>query len=340
MNWRRIIWIIPLCLICVSAHAQCTLSSYLGFQIPIAGATTWANCVNGDLILIDSILGGTATLTPASTTPSVAGFTNWLTANTGAVTITNFTGGFVGQRINILCGASDTFTAISSDVTIAVVSPWSCSSAKTLTLVLVGIVWTETTRTASGSTFASPNITGTVTGGASYTAPTLTSPTTTGTDTGVETLTNKTLTSPVINSTPTGTGIATIVQVFGTNGGNYTRTTASFAVIDGTNLLITKTIPAGWKATVMFEADGNFATSCTFPTCSVALFDGASQLGPARNTVSPGTNTGFNIVYTLTGDGASHTFQPEFEGDGTRAVTIANVSGDYPTLTMIMQPSN
>lgn len=145
----KLIWIaLFFCLLSSSrAHAQCSLSSYLGFQIPIVGTqANWGPCINGDLTLIDSILGGTATLTPASTTPSVVGFTNWLTANTGAVTITNFTGGFAGQQIRIVCGASDTFTAIVSDSTIALVSNWSCLTHKSLTLVLLGTVWTETAR--------------------------------------------------------------------------------------------------------------------------------------------------------------------------------------------------
>jgi hypothetical protein len=155
---KKLAALFVLCLCASGAHAQCSFSSYLGFQIPIAGAmANWAPCLNGDLTLIDSILGGTAILLPASTTPSVAGFTNWITANTGAVTITNFTSGFPGQRIVLLCGASDTYTALASNATLALISNWSCASAKSLTLVLIGTVWTETTRSilsASGPQYA------------------------------------------------------------------------------------------------------------------------------------------------------------------------------------------
>ncbi len=54
----------------------------------------------------------------------------------------------------------------------------------------------------TGGSFASPAITGTVTGGASYTAPTLTSPTITGT-TAIGN--GSTITTPVLSGTITGT---------------------------------------------------------------------------------------------------------------------------------------
>ena len=44
----------------------------------------------------------TGRLTKASTTPSVKNCENWITQNTGAVTVTNFTEGQDGQRLHIV----------------------------------------------------------------------------------------------------------------------------------------------------------------------------------------------------------------------------------------------
>lgn len=86
--------------------------------------------------------------------------------------------------------------------------------------------------TVTGS-FASPVITGTVTGGASYTAPTLTAPVITGAMTVATgaTLTTPTITAPIIASiTNTGTltlpsatgGVATVLYCGSTGSGNQT----------------------------------------------------------------------------------------------------------------------
>lgn len=68
------------------------------------------------------------------------------------------------------------------------------------------IVGTTETQTLTNKTLTNPVINGTVTGGASYTAPTITSPSITGTVGGSASYTTPTLTSPTFTGTVTTTG--------------------------------------------------------------------------------------------------------------------------------------
>lgn len=141
-------WLLLLiALVCAgTASAQCTPSASVGFQIPILHSTNWGGCMNGDMALLDSLLGGNGNLTVGSTTPFISGFNNWTTANTVSTTITNLTGGFPGQTVRIICGVGDTFTGIASSANMALASPWSCSNSTAITLTLIGTTWREVGR--------------------------------------------------------------------------------------------------------------------------------------------------------------------------------------------------
>lgn len=135
-----------------SAQFPCTTSPNVGFQIPnIGNQTNWGTCLNTDLNMLDVLLGGTNTLTVSSLTPSVAGSTNWLTANTSPVAITNFTGGFPGQSIHVLCGVGDDFTNIPGSANIVVSGAWSCASSESISFTLIGTTWIENGRAGGGS---------------------------------------------------------------------------------------------------------------------------------------------------------------------------------------------
>lgn len=160
---KNIRWII--CLLIVlgfggAAHAQfpCTSSPNVGFQVPnIGNTTTWGLCLNTDLSIIDSLFGGTSILTNATATPAISAATTWITSNTGAQAITNFTGGFAGQTIQVVCGVGDTFTSLASGANLSLSSAWSCSSSKAITLVLNSGVWYEMSRNGGfGSSLVSP----------------------------------------------------------------------------------------------------------------------------------------------------------------------------------------
>lgn len=130
-----------------TAHAQqnlfpCTQSQNVGFWIPpIGNSTVWGSCINQDLSMLDLLLGGTQTLAVGSASPSVAGFSNWLTANTSSTTISNFTNGFPGQTIRVICGTGDTFTQITNSANISLTATFSCASATAIELTLVGSKW-------------------------------------------------------------------------------------------------------------------------------------------------------------------------------------------------------
>lgn len=138
-----------------SAKAQnffpCTQSSNVGFWIPpIGNSTVWGSCINQDLQMLDTYLGGFQTLTPTSSSPSISGYTNWQTANTVTTTITSFLGGFPGQTIRIICGPGDVFTQIVNSSLISIVTTFSCSSSTGITLTYLNGVWYEVGRGGGG----------------------------------------------------------------------------------------------------------------------------------------------------------------------------------------------
>lgn len=138
-----------------AARAQfpCTTSSNVGFQIPNIGNTTnWGDCINTDLTMLDTLLGGSNTLTVGSTTPSVSGFYRlWIAANTVPVTINNFTGGFPGEHIDVVCSATDTFTSIIGSASIVVDGGWGCASSTSISFALVNGIWKELGRAGGGA---------------------------------------------------------------------------------------------------------------------------------------------------------------------------------------------
>lgn len=145
--------LIALLVFVFSAHAQVTLTPNVQLQIPAYQQTNWQVPLNFDLTLMDTALGGTPTLPPASLTPTISVAPNWITANTASTIITNFIG-FPGQTIRLFCGAGDTFTqvsATSANVKLSTGTNWSCGSFSTLTLTNVNGVWTETGRFGSGT---------------------------------------------------------------------------------------------------------------------------------------------------------------------------------------------
>jgi hypothetical protein len=142
----RLLWALPiLFLFASSAFAQCpSQTPNVQFQVPnIGNTTTWGLCLNGDLTTLDNLLGGSAPLATGSATVAINQHTNWVTANTGPITITSIVNGYNGQTIQIFCGTGDTFTSIASSGTISLSSTWSCATSKSITLTLISSVWQE-----------------------------------------------------------------------------------------------------------------------------------------------------------------------------------------------------
>lgn len=135
-----------LLLLASGASAQFTSTTNMGMKKPNAGLTTgWDVYLNGNFDTLDAYLGGVATLAANSATPSVTGVMDVKTNNSSPTTYTNFTGGFAGQNLTLIC--NDAFTTIASNATISLVSPFYCPSGGVIALSLNGTVWTETART-------------------------------------------------------------------------------------------------------------------------------------------------------------------------------------------------
>ena len=142
------LWMVVL-LTAETASAQFSTTTNMGMKKPNAGLQTgWDVYLNGNFDQLDAYLGGINTLTQNSTTPSVSGAMNWKTNNTSTTAITNFTSGFPGQTIKIIC--TDTHTSMVSGSSLALVTPFACTTANSITLVLNGSVWTEVSRTRLG----------------------------------------------------------------------------------------------------------------------------------------------------------------------------------------------
>ena len=155
-----------------------------------------------------------------------------------------------------------------------------------------------------------------------------------------QTLTNKTLTSPVINGTPSGTGIPTISSKTGSKAADYTTTSATFVNVDGTNLLLTITIPTGWKMTVL--ASGNVSVSNTAINAFIAINDSVSGIISRIGQILASTTvvSGWAVNGEINGDGASHTISLQYASDGVNTLTIKNSANNFATMVLIMTPSN
>jgi hypothetical protein len=126
----------------LSAQAQFTTTTNMSLKKPNSGLTVgWDTYLNGNMDALDAYLGGVNTLTANSTAPSVIGGKNWKTANTVPTAYTNFTGGFAGQEIRILC--TDTDSVFLSGATISVTQPFICNGANSISFILSGTVWVQ-----------------------------------------------------------------------------------------------------------------------------------------------------------------------------------------------------
>ena len=156
-------------------------------------------------------------------------------------------------------------------------------------------------------------------------------------------------------SEPAGSAdqISTIRFKKGSNVSNYVAATGSFAAVDNTNLSQALTIPIGYQLAI--SAAGTMSPTGGTTTWYIALFDGVSKLteqtlswtaGGASNACPGGQNCGsqnFNLNYVIAGDAASHTITLQYAVEGTSNDTtgrILNTGGIFPTMTLIMSPSN
>jgi hypothetical protein len=129
--------------------SQFTTTANLGFRKPNQGITTnWNVYINGNFDELDSILSGFSILTSNSPTPSVLNSSHWTADNSVPTIITNFTGGYSGQLITVLC--QDTVTVINLSSSINVNGSFNCTTGISISLILINSIWIETARVQFG----------------------------------------------------------------------------------------------------------------------------------------------------------------------------------------------
>lgn len=135
---------------------------------------------------------------------------------------------------------------------------------------------------------------------------------------------------------------ATVTYKTGSGGGNYTRTSNTFADVDGTNLVHTVVVPIGWKLIVQCKFRGN--SSDTSANLSARFLDSA---GDINDDVTLSTSlTGlpaleYVLLGVVTGDGDSHTISLQFASSvDTHQVNIANSAvSNSPKMVFMLIPA-
>jgi len=136
------------------------LSTPSGHVQIISGSNNLIGTLHGDRTIVDGgtttkraivsvpLVGGIGTYTPGATTPDVTGINYMQISNSGAVTITNFTGGVVGQVLVLKFNDSNT-TVNRSNAVLAGGANFVSSADDTLVLVKGPSYWHEISRAAN-----------------------------------------------------------------------------------------------------------------------------------------------------------------------------------------------
>lgn len=186
------------------------------------------------------------------------------------------------------------------------------------------------------------------------TSPTIASPTLSGTVGGSATYTTPTLTSPVINGTPSGTGIATTIFSKGTGSGDYATTSTSMVQVDATHLSCSGTVPTGWKllasaaGVAQIPGGGGFGY-LTLQDSINGVLQGDEMFTNNSVAAGGGPPSGppipFALQGVLNGDGMSHTVSLYWgKVSAGYSMTILNNStagfSVGPTMVCSLLPSN
>lgn len=164
----------------------------------------------------------------------------------------------------------------------------------------------------SGATIPSPNITGTVTGGASYTGPTLTNPTLSGTVGGGASYTAPTLTGPTITGTVAGgptisAPTITSPSITGTVGGSasYTSPTLTSATIPSPSITGTVSGGATYSGITLTTPNIGAATGTSLNLGGTGVLSTTAQSGTGSIAMTTNANLTTPTVTTLTDNGTS-----------------------------------
>jgi len=126
----------------------------------------------------------------------------------------------------------------------------------------------------------------------------------------------------------------------GSNGGDYSTSSTTFADVDSTNLKDVVTIPTGSNLVIQTSGVVAIPVSGGIVTMFLAIADGGSQVLQAEvsNNFTPG-NMPFSMTWVIAGDGMSHTITLQyrmFSGSTGNAI-VQNSSGVFPTMLFTLQ---
>ena len=136
--------------------------------------------------------------------------------------------------------------------------------------------------------------------------------------------------------------LPTLTVKSGTNGGDYSTSSASLANVDGTNLSYTVSIPVGWKLLITAVGTEGF-TGSNASDMLLALADGGSAVAQMTQEFSSGGSPAaqpFALTWLIAGDGMSHTVTLQWSSPGSHAAVMRNASGNVPVMTFVLTPSN
>jgi hypothetical protein len=129
----------------------------------------------------------------------------------------------------------------------------------------------------------------------------------------------------------------------GSGAGNYTTTSLTPAVVDGTNLSLTIVIPHGY--TLLIQVSGNLGNNTGFPangaTANLTDTSTATILQSITSSVvGAGDANPFSLLGAIVGDGASHVIQLQFlTGNAGDPAVIYNSGGLFPVMLFHLIPS-
>jgi len=125
------------------------------------------------------------------------------------------------------------------------------------------------------------------------------------------------------------------------SGTNYTTTSTTWVVVDGTNLSNAVLVPTGYKLTISATVNVLTPNNGT----AISMFDGATEIGGTEvYTVIGSANTALYMALpsqaVITGDGATHTITLRYESPNGGTSAALNSTTNFPTMIFRLEQSN
>ena len=122
----------------------------------------------------------------------------------------------------------------------------------------------------------------------------------------------------------------------GTNAGNYSSASGAFVDVDNTNLKLVITIPVGHQLVIQASGVIDAPAIATSVTTAVAISDGGTPVIQTAFQDSNGdpSQTSFNLLWVIAGDGLSHTITLQYlkQGGSASNAILLNGGGVVPVM--------